>query len=71
MLDPEDFEAFPKERLGQGVADFTGKEILESSLYEKCYHNEVKKVIESGGKDTYDLEKQFIERLVQRLTQCE
>ncbi len=31
----------------------------------------IQMVIESGGKDTYDLEKQFIERLVQRLTQCE
>ncbi len=71
VLDPEDFSVNIEARLGKGKADFTGREIIEASLYEKCYHLEVKNMISKGVKDMYDLETLFIDRMVDRLGNCE
>ena len=64
MLDPEDYEMdnTPKNKnlLAEGdqISDFTGRELIMSSLGEKCYHEELKK---SMLKDTnLDFEELFV-----------
>ena len=42
-----------------------------SSLYEKCYHSELQKLIEEGKRDFYNLEQKFIDKMVTRLAKCE
>lgn len=69
-FDSEDLKDAPKD-LRVSTTDFSGRELIESSIYEKCYHNEIRNLIEAGGEDTYDLEKSFIERMVQRVKTCE
>lgn len=64
MLDPEDYnlgENRPKKNV---LADFTGRELLISSLQEKCYHNELKQIIANNRHDNEDLEKKFIDQMV-------
>ena len=75
-MDPEDYETdnhpdIDLRQNGETKADFTGRELLISSLREKCYHYEVKKLIERGGSDIYNLEKLFIDEVISRLSLCE
>ena len=56
---------------GEETADFTGRELIMSSLYEKCYHTELTRLIEEGKRDFYNLEQKFIDKMVARLTACE
>ena len=37
-------------------AEFTGRDLLVSGIQEKCYHKEIRDIVELGGKDNYDLE---------------
>ena len=66
MIDPEDYE-MDNQPKGDNlvdsstIADFTGRELLLSSLHEKCYHQELKSIIARGKEDKYDLEKTFID----------
>lgn len=69
MLDPEDFNSDYQE--GTAKTDFTGRELLIASLQEKCYHRELAEIIELGGKDNFDLERTFIDKMVSRLSLCE
>ena len=69
MLDPEDQNSGYQ---GDDVqADFTGRELLISSLYEKCYHMALSDIISKGKKDSQDLEKKYIDKMVSRLENCE
>ena len=69
FIDPEDFvDASVTKNV---VAKFSGRELLRASLLEKCYHIEIKALIEAGGDDTLDLEKIFIAETVQRMKLCE
>ena len=70
MLDPED-QYRPYDEQQEVIADFTGREILTSSLYEKCYHKTLSDIISKGQKDSQDLEKKYIDKLVKRLKSCE
>ena len=49
QLDPEDY--VPEEINGEIEAMFTGRELLLSTIKEKCYHNEIKTIIENNKKD--------------------
>ena len=83
MLESEDHEDFdfaiktpdinPKEpwrkkqKKKDKAADFTGRELLISSLEEKCYHEEIKADIQENGligkvigAEVYDYEMLFI-----------
>ena len=66
IIDPEDYEMDNQPKGDQlvdsdTIADFTGRELLISSLHEKCYHQELKSIIARGKEDKYDLEKTFID----------
>ena len=66
MVDPEDYETdnVKKEfnqKDGEVKAEFSGRELLLSSIEEKCYHNVIKEIIETNKKDRADLEKRFVE----------
>ena len=65
MLDPEDFITDNvRKSEGEVNAEFTGRELLLSSIEEKCFHNVIKEIIETNKKDKADLEKKFVETLV-------
>ena len=51
--------------------DFTGRELLVASLYEKCYDDMLKGIIESLQSDTYELEQKFLISLAERLEKCD
>ena len=66
MVDPEDYETdnVKKEfnqKDGEVKAEFSGRELLLSSIEEKCYHNVIMEIIETNKKDRADLEKRFVE----------
>lgn len=67
MLDPEDYEMdnTPEDKLNLTNADqftdFTGKELIIASLYEKCYHETLKKAIMAGKADDINKEEVYIE----------
>ena len=63
MLDPEDYDEMQSSSEG-AMADFTGRELLISSLYEKCYHSELKRIIANSKSDSYDLEMRFINKMI-------
>ena len=72
MLNPEDYEMdnTPDQEYNR-LADFTGRELLQASIYEKCYHEELKKVIETGKTEDLALEQVFLRQMVTRLAECE
>ena len=58
MLDPEDFttDNIDKNNPGQNsdgdvIADFSGRELLLSSIEEKCFHRVIKNIIETNKHD--------------------
>ena len=53
------------------LAEFSGRELLLASLHEKCYQEELRRIIEHGQEDKYDLEKNFIGKMVTRLGVCQ
>lgn len=53
-------------------AEFTGREIMISNIYEKCHQVKMKEMIEETGTgDFFDLEKKSIDHMVTRLSVCE
>ena len=74
MRDPEDFEFDNVDKNDNDeaiAADWTGRELLLSSIEEKCFHQVIKEIIETNKKDQSDLEKKFVEIVVKRLAVCE
>ena len=60
MRDPEDFESDNVDKNDKDeaiAADWTGRELLLSSIEEKCFHQVIKEIIETNKKDQSDLEK--------------
>ena len=54
MRDPEDFESDNVDKNDNDeaiAADWTGRELLLSSIEEKCFHQVIKEIIETNKKD--------------------
>ena len=63
LEDPEDYELDDqpvRAFTGNLKTDFTGRELLLSSITEKCYHEQIKRVIENGESESVKLEQDFI-----------
>lgn len=56
MVDPEDYETDNVKKNfndndGEVKAEFSGRELLLSSIEEKCFHMVIKEIIETNKKD--------------------
>ena len=56
---------------GDKQIDFTGRDLLTASLYEKCFHDYLSKLIESLESDDYELEKMFLSSMALRIEKCD